>query len=73
VKDIIIQETTDIIVVVSALGGVTDLILKAARVAAAGTEDYHPVLAEIKDRHIRNISEFFNATGTYQIHCRRTD
>jgi bifunctional aspartokinase / homoserine dehydrogenase 1 len=44
-----IQQTTDVVVVVSALGGVTDLILKAAKVAATGTEDFHPILTEIKN------------------------
>jgi bifunctional aspartokinase / homoserine dehydrogenase 1 len=63
VKDIILQETTDIIVVVSALGGVTDMILKAAKVAAAASEDYLPVLNEIKDRHFTAISELFNGSA----------
>jgi bifunctional aspartokinase / homoserine dehydrogenase 1 len=63
VKDIILQETTDIIVVVSALGGITDMILKAARVAAAASEDYHPILAEIKDRHFSTINELFNGSA----------
>ncbi len=60
VKDIILQENTDIIVVVSALGGVTDLILKAARVAAATSGDYQPILDEIKFRHYTTIDELFN-------------
>jgi bifunctional aspartokinase / homoserine dehydrogenase 1 len=63
VRDIILQETTDIIVVVSALGGVTDMILKAARVAAAASEDYLPVLNEIKARHFTAISELFNGSA----------
>ena len=63
VRDIILQETTDIIVVVSALGGITDKILKAARVAASATEDYHPILAEIKDRHFTTINELFNGSA----------
>jgi bifunctional aspartokinase / homoserine dehydrogenase 1 len=63
VKDIIIQQTTDVVVVVSALGGVTDLILKAAKVAATGTEDFHPILTEIKKRHSQTILELFNGSG----------
>jgi bifunctional aspartokinase / homoserine dehydrogenase 1 len=63
VKDIILHENSDIIVVVSALGGVTDLILKAARVAAAASGEYQPILAEIKDRHYTTISELFNGSA----------
>jgi bifunctional aspartokinase / homoserine dehydrogenase 1 len=63
VKEIILQETTDVVVVVSALGGVTDLILRAARLAAAGTDDFHPVLNEIKNRHAVTITELFNGSG----------
>lgn len=60
VKEIVQQQTTDVIVVVSALGGVTDLILKAARIAEAGTEDFHQILAEIKKRHSQAIFELFD-------------
>ncbi len=63
VKEIIQQQTTDVVVVVSALGGVTDLILKAARIAAAGTEDFHRILVEIKNRHSQAIFELFDETG----------
>ncbi len=63
VKKIIEQQNNDIIVVVSALGGVTDLILKAARVAASGTGDFQPVLAEIKKRHTQVISDLFNGAA----------
>ncbi len=63
VKDIVEKQTTDVIVVVSALGGVTDLILKAARAAATGTEDFHIILSDIKDRHSQTILDLFNGTG----------
>jgi len=59
VKNIIEQQPTDVVVVVSALGGITDLILKAAKVAAEGTQDYHLLLAEIKNRHYSTIKDLF--------------
>lgn len=59
VKDIVLQQTTDVVVVVSALGGVTDLILKAAGNATQGTDDFHLILEEIKNRHEKTISELF--------------
>lgn len=63
VRDIVRQQTGDVIVVVSALGGITDMILKAARVAAEGPEDFHPILLEIKNRHREVIDILFNGTG----------
>jgi bifunctional aspartokinase / homoserine dehydrogenase 1 len=63
VRDIVIQQTGDVIVVVSALGGITDLILKAARVAAEGPGDFHPLLLAIKKRHQEIIDELFSGTG----------
>ena len=59
VRNIIQKQNTSVIVVVSALGGITDLILKAARVAAGGTQDYHLILTEIKNRHYNSIKELF--------------
>lgn len=63
VKEIVLQQKENTIVVVSALGGVTDLILGAARIASSGTGDFHPVLAEIKNRHKQAIDDLFNGSG----------
>jgi aspartokinase/homoserine dehydrogenase 1 len=63
VSEIVLKQKSDTVVVVSALGGVTDLILQAAMVAATGTDDFHPFLAEIKKRHKQAIDELFNGTG----------
>lgn len=63
VKEIVLQQKEDTIVVVSALGGVTDLILGAARIASSGTGDFHPLLAEIKNRHKQAIDDLFNGSG----------
>lgn len=49
VKNAINKDKT--IVVVSALGGVTDMLLRAANNAAKGNEDYRQTIAEIEKRH----------------------
>lgn len=60
VRDIVNVQNDDIIVVVSALGGITDKILKAATIAASGTGNFHTTLAEIRDQHNAVIKELFN-------------
>jgi bifunctional aspartokinase / homoserine dehydrogenase 1 len=50
VKESIIKDNT--VVVVSALGGVTDLLLGAATLAAAGDEGYKEKLTTIEQRHL---------------------
>ena len=47
----------NLIVVVSALGGVTDTLLQAGEKANAKDEDYKEVLKEIKERHLRTANE----------------
>ena len=52
VKSIVEQRETPTIIVVSALGGVTDLLIATARSAAAGqTEQYLATYATIAERH----------------------
>ncbi|SHE77374.1 aspartate kinase [Mariniphaga anaerophila] len=63
VREIVLQQKEDTIVVVSALGGVTDLILNAAKIASAGSGDFQPVLEEIKRRHKQTIADLFNGSG----------
>jgi len=46
------KDDTKTIVVVSALGGITDLLLKTARLAEANDELYKSVLKEIEDKHL---------------------
>ena len=62
VKQIVSSQTVDIIVVVSALGGITDKILGAARKAASGSANYRDDLDEIKNRHYETISILFNSS-----------
>lgn len=63
VKSIVESQNGDVIVVVSALGGITDKILNAARNASTGTGNFHQNLAEIKTRHLETIQSLFNGSG----------
>jgi aspartokinase/homoserine dehydrogenase 1 len=66
VKAIVKSQTDDVIVVVSALGGITDKILAAARNASVGAGDFHQDLKEIKNRHEEVIHLLFNGSGATQ-------
>ena len=46
-----------ITVVVSALGGITDMLLKASQLASLGNEGYSGVLEEIETRHLQVVRE----------------
>lgn len=59
VKDILLKEQDDVIVVVSALGGITDKILSAAKMAAIGTGFFQNELTEINTRHHEAIEKLF--------------
>ncbi len=58
-KEIVFSQNTDTIVVVSALHGITDSILKAAYLAATGINNTHDELCFIKAKHIDLIKEIF--------------
>lgn len=64
VKDIVLSQHDDVIVVVSALGGITDKILKAATNAASGTTGFHTELTEIRARHNETLQGLFNGSGS---------
>ncbi|WP_321372088.1 bifunctional aspartate kinase/homoserine dehydrogenase I [uncultured Draconibacterium sp.] len=64
VKDIVLNQNDDVIVVVSALGGITDKILSAAHNAASGTGDFHTELTEIRKKHDDTLQELFNGSGS---------
>ena len=51
------SETQQLHVVTSALGGVTDMLLKAAHQAVEHNSEYETLLSEIRDRHIGVIKE----------------
>ena len=58
VKNIVANSVSDKnIVVVSALGGITDLLLKAADLAAIQNDTYKTFVKEIEDRHMETIKE----------------
>jgi len=59
VKEILMGQDDDVIVVVSALGGITDKILSAAKMAAIGTGYFQAELTEINTRHYQTIEKLF--------------
>lgn len=64
VKDIVSQSNTDkTIVVVSALGGTTDLLLEATAKAAVQDEAYKGILAELEQRHLNLVKELIPITN----------
>jgi bifunctional aspartokinase / homoserine dehydrogenase 1 len=65
VKEAIVNHKT--VVVVSALGGVTDLLLGAATEAADGNELYKDKLATIEQRHIEAVKELIPVTQQSQL------
>src|SRR5680860_502417 len=64
VKQIVQSQNSDVIVVVSALGGITDKILNAAHNASTGKGDFHAELTEIKEKHNNVIQTLFNGSGS---------
>jgi bifunctional aspartokinase / homoserine dehydrogenase 1 len=64
VKKIVLSQKDDVIIVVSAIGGITDKILSAARNASAGKGDFHTQLTEIKNIHNDVIKSLFNGSGS---------
>ncbi len=57
VKKIVEAEKEPVIVVVSALGGITDKLIATSHMAANGDSAYEVAMAEIKKRHIDMIEE----------------
>jgi bifunctional aspartokinase / homoserine dehydrogenase 1 len=60
VREIIVNQNDDIIVVVSALDDITDHILRAARLASTGAGDFHTEMSLIKEYHEEVIGELFD-------------
>ena len=61
VKKIVESVGEPVIVVVSALGGVTDKLINTSRMAAAGYADYEGEFREIVRRHVEMVDEIFPA------------
>ncbi len=60
VRDIVLGQKDDVIVVISALGGVTDKILNAARVASIGTGYFHSELTAVREKHYEIMDSLFD-------------
>ena len=50
------------VVVVSALGGITDILLQCSNLAAAGDELYKEKLVEAEQRHLQTVKELIPIT-----------
>lgn len=62
IKDIIAKEQNQIILVVSALGGVTDSLLQAGTLASKQDPSYKNVLTELENRHLHTVKELIPVT-----------
>ena len=69
IQHIIGQQTDDCIVVVSALGGITDQLLKAAQLALQEGEEYMEVYQQIRQRHIDMVNNLIGNPTTRQMLC----
>lgn len=56
------KAATKTVVVVSALGGITDLLLQCAQLAADGSESYKNSTLEIEQRHLQTVKELIPVT-----------
>jgi len=72
VKEILMGQDDDVIVVVSALGGITDKILSAAKMAAIGTGYFQAELTEINTRHYQTIEKLFVAEKQADVKAKTT-
>ena len=67
IQQIVAGQTDDCIVVVSALGGVTDQLLRAARLALESSEEYMEEYQAIRHRHVEMINGLIENPTTKQI------
>jgi len=70
VKEILMGQNEDVIVVVSALGGITDQILNAAKMAAIGTAYFQTELTKINTRHFETIDLLFEGEKQANVKAR---
>lgn len=69
IQHIISQQTDDCVVVVSALGGITDQLLKAAQLALQSDEAYMEVYQMIRQRHLDMANALIDNTTMRQMLC----
>jgi len=67
VKAIVESQGGDVIVVVSALGGITDKILNAAKMAVLGTEYFNTEITSIRERHQEVVEALFEGERREEI------
>ncbi|MBR5854103.1 MAG: bifunctional aspartate kinase/homoserine dehydrogenase I [Paludibacteraceae bacterium] len=67
IQHIIGQQTDDCIVVVSALGGITDQLLKAAHMALQNSEAYMEVYQSIRQRHLDMVNTLIDNNTVRQM------
>jgi len=65
VKESVKKEKT--IIVVSALGGITDLLLGAAAIAAEGNEAYKEKLSQVEQRHLDTVKQLIPVAQQSQL------
>lgn len=70
VKEIIAARTEPVIVVVSALGGVTDMLINAARTACSGSHGWTEIFDKIKERHTTVIDALVCSTQRAEVYER---
>ncbi len=62
-----LKQTDTYVVVVSALGGITDVLLNAATMAASGDEAYKEQLKELEQRHLDAVKALIPVTNQSQL------
>ncbi|WP_291961692.1 bifunctional aspartate kinase/homoserine dehydrogenase I [Maribacter sp.] len=67
IKNIISKYNDSIILVVSALGGVTDLLLEAGTLAANQDQSYKEILNTLEERHLSTIKELMPVTAQSKV------
>ncbi len=60
VKDIITEKDEALVVVVSALGGVTNLLITCSEMAATGDDNYLKILVQLENKHIKTTQELLS-------------
>ena len=69
IQRIISQQTDDCIVVVSALGGITDQLLKASQLALQEGDLYMEIYQQIRQRHMDMVNALITNPTTRQMLC----
>lgn len=63
VKNIIVAKKQPLVAIVSAFGGITNLLIECSELAASGDENYLKQLKQIETRHIKTVQELISVKG----------